>query len=84
VTVRGAPRSSLQRGDCFGEIALLHDSPRTATVTAEHPLRTLTLGREVFLTAVTGNSTSMVAADVLMAQQLSTDAQDRSDGSAPT
>jgi len=73
VSVRGAPRPSLQRGDCFGEIALLRDIPRTATVTAEQPLRTLTLGREEFLTAVTGNSTSRAAADSLVAQRLSAD-----------
>jgi len=80
VTVRGAPRPSLQRGDCFGEIALLRDIPRTATVTAQQPLRTLALGREEFLTAVTGNSMSKAAADALAAQRLSTDPPDHSDG----
>jgi len=84
VSVQGAPRPSLQRGDCFGEIALLRDIPRTATVTAEQPLRTLALGREEFLTAVTGNSTSKIAADALAAQRLSTDPPDSSDGPAPT
>jgi MFS family permease len=84
VTVRGAPRPSLQRGDCFGEIALLRDTPRTATVTAEQPLRTLALGREEFLTAVTGNSTSKTAADALAARRLSADPPDRGDGSART
>jgi Cyclic nucleotide-binding domain len=84
VSVQGAPRPSLHRGDCFGEIALLRDIPRTATVTAEQPLRTLTLGREEFLTAVTGNSTSMAAAGALAAQRLATGAPDRSDGSART
>jgi hypothetical protein len=84
VSVRGTPRPSLQRGDCFGEIALLRDIPRTATVTAEQPLRTLALGREEFLTAVTGNSTSMTAADALAAQRLSTDPPDRNDGPART
>jgi len=83
VSVRGAPRPSLQPGDCFGEIALLRDIPRTATVTAKQPLRTLALGREEFLTAVTGNSTSRAAADALAAQRLSTDEPDRSDGPAP-
>jgi predicted MFS family arabinose efflux permease len=80
VSVRGAPRPSLQRGDCFGEIALLRGIPRTATVTAEQPLRTLALGREEFLTAVTGNSMSKEAADVLVAQRLSADPPDRNDG----
>jgi MFS family permease len=84
VSVHGAPRPSLQRGDCFGEIALLRDTPRTATVTAGQPLRTLALGREEFLTAVTGNSTSKTAADALAAQRLSADPPDRGDGSART
>src|SRR5215475_3005430 len=73
VSVRGAPRPSLHRGDGFGEIALLRDIPRTATVTAEQPLRTVALGREEFLTAVTGNSTSKAAADALAARRLSAD-----------
>jgi CRP-like cAMP-binding protein len=84
VSVRGAPRPSLQRGDCFGEIALLRNIPRTATVTAKQPLRTLALGREEFLTAVTGNSTSKEAADALVAQRLSADTPHRSDGCPPT
>jgi hypothetical protein len=82
VSVHGAPRPSLHRGDCFGEIALLRDTPRTATVTAGQPLQTLALGREQFLTAVTGNPASKTAADELAAQRLSADAPDRSDGSA--
>ena len=84
VSVQGAPRPPLHRGDCFGEIALLRDIPRTATVTAQQPLNTLTLGREEFLTAVTGNSTSMAAADALAAHRLTADTPDRSDGSAGT
>jgi hypothetical protein len=83
VSVRGAPRPSLQRGDCFGEIALLRGTPRTATVTAEQPLHTLTLGRDEFLTAVTGNSTSKTAADALAARRLSTDPPDHGDRPAP-
>jgi MFS family permease len=83
VSVRGAPKPSLRRGDCFGEIALLRGIPRTATVTAERPLHTLAFGREEFLTAVTGNSTSMAAADALAADRLSTDPPDRGDGPGP-
>src|SRR5215469_6756168 len=84
VSVHGAPRPSLRRGDCFGEIALLRDTPRTATVTAERPLRTLALGRKEFLTAITGNSMSKMAADTLAAQRLSADPPGHNDGSAPT
>ncbi|MBO0817807.1 MAG: cyclic nucleotide-binding domain-containing protein, partial [Actinobacteria bacterium] len=83
VSVRGAQRPSLHRGDCFGEIALLRGTPRTATITAEQPLHTLTLDRDDFLTAVTGNSMSTAAADALVEQRLSADAPDPSDGSAP-
>src|SRR6516225_5995501 len=60
------------------------DIPRTATITAEQPLRTLALGREEFLTAVTGNSMSIAAADALVAERLSTDPPDRGERLART
>jgi hypothetical protein len=73
VTVRGVPRPTLHAGDCFGEIALLRDTPRTATITAGQPLHTLALGRQEFLTAITGNSISRAAADTLAARRLAAD-----------
>jgi hypothetical protein len=82
VSVRGAPRPTLRAGDCFGEIALLRDVPRTATIKAEQPLRTLAIGREQFLTAVTGNSTSSAAVDELVAQRLAADPPEDSGGPA--
>ena len=39
VTVHGDERRRLGPGDYFGEVALLTDSPRTATITAESDLR---------------------------------------------
>jgi len=73
VTVRGAPRPALGPGDCFGEIALLRDIPRTATITAADQLHTLALGREEFLSAVSASSRSSVAAESLVTQRLSQD-----------
>ena len=70
VTVQGKPRASLGPGDCFGEIALLRDIPRIATVVADEPLRTVALQREAFLVAIMSNGMSSVAADALVDQRL--------------
>jgi hypothetical protein len=73
VSVQGKPRPPLAPGDCFGEIALLRGIPRTATVVAGEPLRTLSLDREAFLVAITGNSLSSAAADALVTERLTAD-----------
>jgi CRP-like cAMP-binding protein len=49
VTVAGREVQALRAGDCFGEIALLHEVPRRATVTATAPVRLWSLEREAFL-----------------------------------
>ena len=63
VSVDGAPRRDLQVGQYFGEIALLRDVPRTATVRARTDCRLLALERQVFLQAVTGSVGSLAEAD---------------------
>ena len=48
VTIRGKRSAQLGPGDCFGEMALLHRAPRSATVTAESDMRLLVLGSRQF------------------------------------
>ncbi len=59
-------------GDPFGEIALLRDVPRTATVTADEPTVVLALDRADFLDAVTGNSEVNNAADDMISRRIPT------------
>ena len=40
--------SHLHSGECFGEMALIDDEPRSATVQAEEPSRCLTLSKQEF------------------------------------
>ncbi len=52
-------------GECFGEVALLRDQTRIATVHARSPSRVLVLERQAFLLAVGSHERSMRAADRL-------------------
>jgi MFS family permease len=52
-------------GDCVGEIALLRDVPRTATIRARGDLMLLEVDREAFLAAVRAHSESRGAAESL-------------------
>lgn len=70
VTVDGVPTATLGRGDAFGEIALLRDVPRTATVTAKTQARLLALEGEVFVGAVTASPPSARAADAMVGARL--------------
>lgn len=70
VSVDGAVVRALHGGDYFGEIALIRDVPRTATVRARHDSELLALGREDFLTAVNGYAPSLSSAEAVVGLRL--------------
>jgi MFS family permease len=57
-------------GSFFGEIALVRDVPRTATVTATKTTHLYSLQRDDFLAAVTGHERARAAADAVVAARL--------------
>ena len=57
-------------GGYFGEIALLRDLPRTATVRAKGDVELLGLDRDDFIAAVTGHDASAEVADSVIATRL--------------
>jgi MFS family permease len=70
VTADGRHVADLGSGDYFGEIALLRDVPRTATVTATQETRLLSLERDHFLAAVTGFAWSHLEVDRVAVERL--------------
>ena len=62
--------NTLDEGAFFGEIALLHDVPRTATVRATGDGAVWALDQEEFLTTVTGLPQSETAAHAISAERL--------------
>jgi len=70
VLVDGLPTATLGPGDYFGEIALLRDVPRTATVRAREDGALLTLTHDAFVPAVSGYSPSLVSAEAVVGLRL--------------
>jgi MFS family permease len=66
----GAEPKTLGAGEFFGEIALLRDVPRTATVRAAGELQLYAIERDDFIAAVTGHAPSLAAAESVVATRL--------------
>ncbi|MGD0379735.1 MAG: cyclic nucleotide-binding domain-containing protein [Acidimicrobiales bacterium] len=59
------------RGDGFGEIALIRDVPRTATVTAVTDALLYSLRKDLFVETVTGHASASSAARTVIARHMS-------------
>ena len=70
VTQNGAVLRRESAGDFFGEIGLLRDVPRTATITAVEDTQLVALERDDFLSAVTGQREARSAADDIVTRRL--------------
>jgi MFS family permease len=70
VDVEGGETRELGPGEFFGEIALLRDVPRTATVRALDDVRLYALERDDFIAAVTGHGPSHEAVEHVVAIRL--------------
>jgi MFS family permease len=70
VTVDGVLVRRQGPGDHFGEIALLRDVPRTATVTAREEMQLCTIRRDDFLAVVTGHPAVRAAGEAVARERL--------------
>jgi MFS family permease len=74
VTIQGKRVRTHGPGDHFGEIALIRDVPRTATVTAREAMKLCTIRREDFLAVVTGHPAVRAAGEEVVSERLATPA----------
>jgi hypothetical protein len=72
VSQAGQPMRQQGPGESIGEIALLFDVPRTASVRALEPVEALTLSRDDFLGTLCGQTASRRVADTVAMERLAT------------
>jgi CRP-like cAMP-binding protein len=70
IVIDGEKVADAWPGESFGEIALLRDVPRTATVSALEDTSLLALDRDEFIAAVTGHAPSREVADAMIGARL--------------
>ena len=73
ISAQGRDAGELGAGGWFGEIALIRDVPRTATVRAIEPTELLAIRREPFLEALTGQARSRALASDVIEERLAAD-----------
>ncbi len=69
-TIDGKHVRTMHRGEHFGEIALLFDAPRTATVRCLQVGTLWRLGRQDFMAAITGNTATKDMIEAIAHQRL--------------
>jgi hypothetical protein len=74
VLVAGEPVAVLERGNGFGEIALLKDVPRVADVVALTAGRLYALGKQEFVPAVTGHPAAAAEGERLVRERMPAEA----------
>ncbi|MGK2850303.1 MAG: MFS transporter [Candidatus Limnocylindrales bacterium] len=77
VSQAGRVLRTMGPGNGVGEIALLHDVPRTASVRAVGPVSAYSLDQDAFLEAVSGHAASRARASARAQERLTTDAEAR-------
>jgi MFS family permease len=75
VSQHGRAVRTLGPGSGVGEIALMHDVPRTASVRAAGPVTAFSLDHEAFLEAVTGHTASRAIATSRAGRHLAADSE---------
>jgi CRP-like cAMP-binding protein len=72
VLAQGSPLASIGAGDSFGEVALLRNVPRTATIRASTDLTLRAIDRRHFIPAVTGHAAASEQAELVVGRFLGT------------